>query len=301
VGLADPSKVASPELLQQFVETINRDVMGLISYYNQQLQDYSLGRCFFLGSDLLKDLFPKHPVTGSDERLQFGLSKPQVLGLDAATAGKVLHITGALFLGRDYNLIDPHIILDRQVDNGYRLLLLGIGAMIVAALIFVLAGKIFNPMGPKALATFYQKRTALQVSYDELHQQEEELHRLKQFQGWDEYYQRTYKSQPAWDKLFVALANALPPVMVIQDFHLTPVQKNGKSIFRCIISGHMNVDTWQHGLEHIRKFGGFIHQSPYFEYENLSYSPEEQLGGEDGKSRFDFEFTLLLEPKRESK
>ena len=294
-----PQNVAeiSDEEMARFSRSVNRDLIGLATFYNQQFKGRGYSRCYFLGDNLLRRIFDRHPLTGLVYDFRFGLAKPLVQGLSEDEATGILHIVGNLFLKRGYNLIDPGIALNRRLDMGYRMVLSGLVLAILGALVYLGIDKMFNPLEQKAFATVQEKTTKLEKIYGQLRGQEEELHRLNQFHGWDEYYQKTYKNQPAWDKLVLAMAEAIPEEMVIEQLNLAPAQENNRFVYRVQVAGYMEVEEWQQGLEHLRRFGGTIHQSPYFRYESVVYSPEKEIGKGDGLSRFNYTFSLLLEPK----
>ena len=295
-----PFGIGSEEMLddavrmERFSEEIGRDLNGTLFYYSQQFPDKECQELYILGSPALQEVFTRFPLAVGGDRARYGTPRSLAVNLDEVASGEYAHLLGVLHVDASYNLVNTRFVYTRQFYGVHRIVMAILLACIAGAGIWAYQ---LDPLSSGKLEEFHGKRRRLEQQYARIYDLQRDLYVLKQFRGWKDYYDRTFKHQPDWNGMFSAMVACVPEGMVIDSLRIVPGRQQNRHVWRCLVDGHLDVQTWQEGLDLLRYFGGRINSTPYYQYEKVSYTPESEIEQDEDLTQFTFQFTLLLEPK----
>ncbi len=302
VGLKRHELPEEPTRREEFSKELDRDITTTLLLYGDRFGQQKCEKFYFLGNRHLQEILEEFPLKSVPKANSWhGIPSP-LIQREKTIGPESEHLLGTLFVRRSFNLVDRSIIWGRRFEKGYRLSLTALTVMIIAALAWMFM--VAPPTGEDQRAAYELKKEELQRVNRELYRLEEKQIELKRYGGWRDFYKNTYINQPAWAKMFSSLAATIPEQFVIKRFRIMPGEGEGVHGWSCVMEGHIKVDNWNDGLELLRTFGASIHQTPYFDIDDIKYTTleggdekkekESGSGPDDGLEEFDFEIRMKL-------
>ncbi len=292
-GLAEDDK-----LQEQFSDEFDRDITSTLLLYSDRFGEQECREFYFLGNDDLAEIFSRHPLNSVPTGAHFSLSPLPVRNIPANDHA-LYPLVGNLFLKRHYNLVDKKIIHEQLFDKGYKISLIILTGMIIAAGAWLYFSIPINSLDNNEI--YQTKKERLARLEKQLYNLQARQIELKRYSGWRDFYKNTYTNQPAWSKMTASLAAAIPQEFSIKELTIRPGKGKGVHGWTCVLTGHIKVEHWDDGLRLLRQFGTHIEKSPYFDVEDISYTTLEDEKKKAGvTTEFDFVITMKLVPQETS-
>lgn len=297
------------EYCQQFSNEINADIEKTLVFYSQNFRTSNCKSFYILGNSTLEEVLEKYPISVIEGDIKFHPHGYPIPGMDLDTTNSTLHLTGNLFCHKNLNLVDNNIILSQKVDLSLRMVL---AITIIILLFFGLRLFQINPVDESKLNTFKKNNQKIEQLKKEKFEIKKRIQEIDQVKGWESFYKNTFKNQPAWNDIFSAIAQNIPPEMVIDQLEIRPREARTILKWICVIKGHSLAENWDGGLKSLRDFGARLHSSPYAKLNKVQYTPkksytnvratsssnyyrDKQVGSSKYVS-FDFKFEFDLTP-----
>lgn len=295
LGFRKDSDLKNAELCKTFFNEIEKEINKTSLHYLQTFQDSECSNFFMLGNPSVKLALEKYGTYQNMPSIRFGFTHSPLSSLDGAKAAEWAYIFGSLYCHRNYNLLSRQVVINRNFNLAYRYAMIIIGAAILGALLYLYQ---VDPVSADKIAEYRSKNNELVLIQNEVADLKNQVSTLNQFRGWENFYENTYKNQPAWGKVFSEGARNKPEEILIENLRIDPVTERGGLRWNAVISGHIRVSEWAKGLELLRKYGAVLHRSPNFEIEKIKYAPASEKENRPGEEiGFKFQIDALLTPQ----
>jgi hypothetical protein len=289
-----------PAYMERFSDEIRRDIDSTSLFHSQTFPNVDCQTYYMIGKEYLRNIFSDLPLPelsrGSfTPQIHFGLPQSPLLGLQDSNLNEAAHIAGSLLIQKEFNLIAPKIRLNRKLERTAKTAILALAALILLAGVWLFQ---VDPVSSEKIDNFKKRTAEYQQLQTEVSGIQKKVEELSQFSGWKNFYENTYKNQPAWNLLFFDIAKSIPPNIVINEVRVTPGE--GKEIhgWNGIIVGYLNGQEWNNGLELLREFGSQLHSSPHFNVEKVDYTPVFEDENESiTNADFEFQVHFQLTPQ----
>ena len=292
LGLPKKDLSDNPEFPKQFSQNLGKEISMTLTFFKQQFREAVPGTLYLVGNNNLEDIFQQYPLSGVEFDTHYRLSTSPVQSMPEKEVNETLHLIGNLYLTDAFNFLPQEELATRKTNVGFRI---AYAALIV---IFVLAG--IWCLGLLAAQTdkkneFKNKFSHLENLQKQVTVLREDVSRLKPFEGWKQLYEDTFKNQPRWNMVLSELALLVPSHLIIEGFQVVPEKRGQSPLWSSQISGKIRANNWQEGLNLLRRFGGTLQSSPFFEVTDLNYAPEEMQTEEAKTFEFQVLFTIVSE------
>lgn len=284
VGLPKTDLPSETEFLTTFTEEIDREITRSSTFFKQEFREPDPKILYLIGNPRLQEIIREHPLTETYD-IHFGLADMPVQGWTESQVNENIHLIGNLYLSREFNFIPRKEVITRKLGLGFKL-------SYAVLLILILLGGAWSygmlALKNDRIKAFDQAFSQFQETQKRVITLREDVNRLKPFEGWYKLYIDTYKNTPPWNMLLSELALLVPSDIVINNFQLSP--GNGTA-WNGQLSGDIQAEDWQKGLNILRQFGGKLQSSRFFDVKNVQYTPK---GLEAETKMFDFSISLNL-------
>lgn len=270
IGFDENTDCTDADLCKTFFNEISRDITNTNIFYRQNFQGAECNTFYMLGSLSLELAMERYGNDQLELDIRFGFSKSPLPSLELYEAAEWAYLFGAIYCHKNYNLLSRQIVRQWKFNRGYQLAMIAISSLIIACGFYYYQ---LDPVDPETRSDYKSKNDNLAVLQEEVFNLKKEVDTLKQFSGWETFYNNTYKNQPSWDNIFSEVAHNLPKEIVLESFRIEPGAGGVVRGWNALITGHIKVPEWSQGLELLRTFGARLHRSSNFHIEKLSYTP----------------------------
>lgn len=274
----------NPEFLSQFSENIDREITTTSTFFKQERREPDPDILYLIGNSHLEEIFQKHPLTGMAFDLHFGLAGAPAQGMSGRQINENIHLIGNLYLPDEFNFVPRRAIFTRRAERIFNLSYAVLGALII---LVVLWGVQLSTANSRKVEEFNKTFSSLQSLQGDIKILREDVARFKPLEGWKIFYESTFQNRPRWNMLLSELASLVSSDIVIEDFKVSPDKKKWNGM----IKGKVRAENWRKGLDLLRKFGGKLESSHFFEVVNLQYAPEDM---ETKTKTFEFRMDMKL-------
>lgn len=288
LGLPEKDLPDNPDYPSQFSRELDKEVAMTLTFYKQQFRESVPGVIYIIGNSRLEGIFQEHPLSSAEFETHFGFARSPVSGMTENETNENINLIGSLFPSDAFNFIPGGELAARKIRTGFT------AAYAALAVIIVLAGFWCLHLNSKLsdkIETYDNKLARFQDVAQQVEVLRGDVERLKPFEGWKLFYESTFKNQPGWNMFLSELGLIVPADIVIENFQVVPEKGAPGFVWSSRMAGKVRAENWQKGLDILRRFGGKLQASPFFEVTNIQYAPEKV----DSRSKiFDFKVALKL-------
>lgn len=287
--------IADPAYMERFSDEVRRDIASTTLFHTQSFPNTDCQKYYMIGNVYLQNIFSEFPIPELSDQIHFGLPHSPISGLQDANVNEAAHLVGSLFCQKEFNLVDPRILLNKTIERVVKTAIWAVAVLVILAGAYLFR---VEPVSSEKISHFGESSAEYQTLQTEVASVQKDVHELNRFSGWKTFYKNTYKNQPAWNRLFFDLAESIPPKIVVDAFQVTPGKGKEVHGWSTFIKGHIKDQEWNKGLELLREFGANIHRSPHFSVESVDYTPiVEDENSTIANADFEFQINIRLTPQ----